>query len=138
MKKIILLTTVLFLSSVAIAQNDSIMKNKKSQTTNGKSMDMSKTDGVMRKNGSMMTLKNGKWNTMTSDFVCQDGTRISTSGTVTKKDGTQMMLKEGVYMDTCGKVIPVNDSKTPSDKNNSKSSKDKNIYLVPDNTLKNK
>ena len=45
---------------------------------------------------------------------------------LSKKDGSEMMFKEGEYMDVYGKVTPVN---------NSKNSKGKNMYLVPDSTL---
>ena len=48
---------------------------------------------------------------MTSDLVCKNGTKVTTIGSVSNKDGTQTMLKEGEYTGACGKVIPISDSK---------------------------
>jgi len=74
-----------------------------------------------------MMVKKGQMTNLTSDFNCNDGTRITQNGEVTRKNGSQIMLKEGDYIDASGKMIPINNTKT---------SKDKDMYLVPDSTLK--
>ena len=73
MKKIILLSTALFFSLGSFAQSDSTMHHKKGKTMPSEPVDMSKTDGVMMKNGTMNTVKNGKMTKMTADFTFNDG-----------------------------------------------------------------
>ena len=105
MKKMILLSTVLFLSYASFAQSDSAMSAKKDKVIQKNTIEMSKTDGVMMKNGSMMNVEKGKLSNMTSDLVCKNGTRVTSNGSVSKTDGSRMMMKEGEYMDASGKVM---------------------------------
>lgn len=81
---------------------------------------MSKTDGVMMKNGIMLVFTKCNMLMMNSDLDSKDGTRVTFNGVIAKKNSSQMMLKEGEYMDVSGKVISTNNSKNAHDKNNSK------------------
>lgn len=126
MKKILVLSTALFLSCASFAQNDSTINRKKQKSASSQTMELQKTDGVMMKNGSMMTVKKGKMSGMTSDLVCKNGTTVTTKGVISRKDGSQEVLKEGECFDACGKIMIVNNSKTTSDRN---------MYLVPDSAL---
>lgn len=135
MKTIILVSTALFLSFASFAQSGSTINRKENKADDCKTVEMSNTDGVMMKNGGMVTVKKGKMAPMANDLICKDGTRVSSSGSISKKDGSQKMLKEGEYMDVCGKVIPITNSEGSSRNNDSKNTKDRNMYLVPDSTL---
>lgn len=126
MRRIILLSTVFFLSVISFAQSNAGTTGKKYKPAHAQSIESAKTNGVIMKNGTMLWLKKGRSTKMTSELTCDNGTKVSVSGTVTKKDGTQFRLKEGQYMDVCGKVMTIK---------NSKSGNDKNMYLVPDSKL---
>lgn len=138
MKKIILIHLALLTAFVSYAQSNSAQATQKEKTTNAKAPEVLNPDGVIMKKGTMMMVQNGVMSNLTNDFICKDGTKVTMSGYVIKKDGSKLMLKEGEYVDATGKIASINDVKTPSDKINSKPAKDNNMYLVPDSTLKNK
>jgi hypothetical protein len=54
------------------------------------------------KNGKMMVMRNGL--ELMADYTTSKGVTIKPDGTVMKKDGTSMMMKEGECVDSEGKV----------------------------------
>lgn len=129
MKKIILAATVTFMCYSSFAQTDST--NNQMNRHRDKTIDPNMThqsiseihpDGVMKENGKIMVVENGKMSMMSQDLILKDGTRVMNDGTYIKKDGTKMMLKNGEHIDMLGTIIPMEDSK--------------NMYLVPDSTIK--
>ncbi|MBI4067759.1 thioredoxin family protein [Candidatus Gottesmanbacteria bacterium] len=57
--------------------------------------------GFVMKDGKMMIEENGKMTAMIADATLNDGTKVTTSGQVMKKDGTTMTLTEdqSIWMD---------------------------------------
>ncbi len=84
------------------------------------------SDGVVMQDGKLMMVKNGKRTTLDHEMTMTNGTKITTDGNYTKKDGTTMKWKEGEHMDMSGNM------------NTENTKKDRNMYLVPDSTRKNK
>jgi hypothetical protein len=63
-------------------------------------------NGVMMKDGKMMTMMDGKPTTpMDHDMTMADGTKVMTDGTVKMKDGKEMHMKEGQMMMMDGKMM---------------------------------
>lgn len=132
MKKIILVFVAIAITAGAYAQASSInrkmspqdMNNNQNKSVQNHPVDKSYPDGVMKKNGKMMMVKNGQMTSLDHDMTMSNGTKIKSDGTCIKKDGTKKMMKEGQHMDMSGNMIPM------------KTNKDKNMYLVPDSTKK--
>ena len=61
--------------------------------------------GYILKNGKMMVEENGKFNPMTEDITLKNGTVVTTSAKVTKKDGSTFALTEGQSMWTDGSFV---------------------------------
>ncbi len=61
--------------------------------------------GYILKNGKMMVEENGEFNPMTEDVTLKDSTVVTTSGKVTKKDGSTFTLTEGQSMWTDGSFV---------------------------------
>lgn len=59
-------------------------------------------DGVVMKNGKMMTVKDGVKTDMSEDMTLKDGTKVTANGSVTSPDGETWMLKDGDFIDTDG------------------------------------
>lgn len=120
------------------------IKNKTNQTgSTTKATNSGKvyTDGVMMKDGRMMIVKNGNMTAMSSDQTMQNGTIVMSNGKMKHKDGTTMMMKEGGQIDFAGNNVSMDNTNTKYDNNPSnrrieKNPNDKNMYLVPDSTLK--
>lgn len=133
MKNLILVFAAIAISAGAYAQTDSTntktnqrdMNNNQNQNVQNKSADKSQPDGVVMKNGKMMTVKNGQLSMLKeNEMTMSNGTKIMSDGTYIKKDGTKMTLNEGQHMDMSGNIEPM------------ETNKDKKIYLVPDSTIK--
>lgn len=56
------------------------------------------SDRAMMKNGEMMIIKNGEETKMQDEVVFPSGTVVKTDGTVRKKDGSEVKLKDGQYI----------------------------------------
>ena len=84
----------------------------------------SNPDGFIMQNGKMMQVKNGKTTNIERDITLTNGTKIKSDGSCVNKDGTKMTMKEGQHMDMSGNMTPMNINR------------DKNMYLVPDSTVK--
>lgn len=79
-----------------VDKNKDDMKMMDHTGMEGMEMDESKMIGVMKKDGSMMTVWQGnELMKMEKEIVLNDGTKITMDGKVMKKDGTEMMLKDG-------------------------------------------
>lgn len=61
--------------------------------------------GYILKNGKMMLEENSNFNPMTEDSILKDGTVVTTTGKVTKKDGSTFTLIEGQSMWTDGSFV---------------------------------
>src|SRR4051794_31859731 len=61
-----------------------------------------KNEVVKIKDGKMLIQKNGKWVPMPADMTMGDGTQVSTTGTVTMKNGSTMTLANGYGMTLAG------------------------------------
>jgi|SRR6185436_2727153 len=129
MKKIILTLTTIVLSAIAYAQTDSVNRTNQNNTVKSghdmthQQMDKSQ-DGYSMQNGKMMMSKNGKMTEMEKEMTFSDGSVLKNDGTIIRKDGTKLMIKDGEYVDLTGKVV--------------RSDRNKDMYLVPDSTKKNK
>ncbi|MES2592447.1 MAG: DUF6799 domain-containing protein [Bacteroidota bacterium] len=77
------------------------------------------------KNGKLLVMHEGT--EVTSDITLNNGTKISKDGTVWKKDGAKMVLKEGECVDIEGEVMDksIMNDKPSNDKMNDNSNKSK-------------
>ncbi len=68
------------------------------------------------KNGKLTIMHEGK--ELTSDVTLSNGTRIAMNGTITKTDGTTMIIKDGECIDLEGKIEKptIKKQKTGTDK----------------------
>lgn len=57
------------------------------------------TDRVVMKDGELFIIKNGETSKMDKEVVFPSGTVIQVDGTVKKKDGTQVKLQNGQYIE---------------------------------------
>ena len=71
------------------------------------------SDGIKMQKGSMIVYKNGKASAMTSEMVLEDGSRVMMDGTVIRKSGTKLRLKEGDHIDMNGRITNPTPSKNP-------------------------
>ncbi len=87
------------------AKEDAAMKEKeamkKDKEKDGGKDEAMMGKGFLMKDGKMMVEENGKMTVMTADATINDGTKVTTSGQVMKKDGTTMILTGGqsIWMD---------------------------------------
>lgn len=58
---------------------------------------------VIKDGMSVLTSSSGR--VITSDITLPDGTRISPKGVITRKDGTQIIMKDGECSNTIGKPM---------------------------------
>lgn len=79
-------------------------------------------DGYSYNNGKLMMSKSGTNSDVTQDATLNNGTTISTNGTVTWKNGKTQTLKEGDWVDMNGKVHSKNMKSSNSWKNKRDSS----------------
>jgi len=62
-------------------------------------------DGVARKFGKMIEIKNGKEMPLSHTYTASDGTKVSSGGMVTFADGTKEKLPEGFAINKQGKKV---------------------------------
>ena len=97
MKKVILaLVIIMGISVTSFSQSSGKMKMKE------KSMAMK--EGVMMADNKPMLCSHSKCTPLVKTYICKDGCKVSTDGTVTKPDGTTMKLQNGYQIDKMGKV----------------------------------
>lgn len=97
---------------------------KDSRIQNSQREDNRLTDGVVMQNGKVMIVKSGKMTPMEKDLTMSNGTKVMRDGSYMHRDGKKVMLKEGEHLDMGGKISPT------------RTDKDKNMYLVPNNSDK--
>lgn len=68
------------------------------------------TDCVMLLKGKMIVVKNGETTLMDHDITMENGTRVSSNGTVRLETGTLKKMKEGEYMSMKGEMFNIEDS----------------------------
>lgn len=121
MKKLSLVITAVCLSIGVYAQTDTTgtprdMNNSKmppqtqeNSATGTKSQTMIRQhpDGYMLKSGKVVMIKDGKVTTIDKDITLENGTTITTNGSILQMDGTKATLKEGEHIDLTGKMIPM-------------------------------
>ena len=109
MKKIILISTAIFLSFVSFSQKNStntmMNHNTMGNGMNQQAMNKSHGDRVMMMNGKMMMEHNGNMTMMKHNMTMTDGTKVMTNGICIKKNHKRMMMKEGQYMDMSGNMM---------------------------------
>src|SRR4051812_4284099 len=96
MKRLLVACIAVIFSCSAMAQNTKTdTMHKMSDTT---------MNCVVMMNGKMMTMLNGLTLPMTQSMTMSDGTTVMTDGTVKRKHGKTMMLKDGYCVKMNGKV----------------------------------
>lgn len=148
MKKVIFASIALCFSMGLLAQTDStkdkMMHTDKEQhrmTKEGNDLKAYKSlaDGVMMKNGKLMMVKNGKKTLIDHEMSMWNGTRVLSNGTILKKDGSRIMMKEGQYMDMAGNLINPKIKKVIIKKTTVKetnTNKKKDMYLIQNEKIK--
>jgi hypothetical protein len=71
-----------------------------------------KKDCIIMKDGKMIVMKDGKTAPLMKDTIIAKGTIVTVDGSILKKDGTKMTLKNDEYIDISGKIASV--TKQPS------------------------
>jgi hypothetical protein len=115
--------TIKMIPPEIIIENDGMHQNREMNKQNQvNSIESLHKDGVIMHNGKMMTVKNGQMSHFERDITMSNGTKIRSDGTCIYNNGKKSMMKEGQHMDMSGNISDM--------KNN------KNMYLVPDSTIK--
>lgn len=73
------------------------------------------TDRVMMKDGAMVIIKDGNMAPMDKEITLPSGTVVQTDGTLKKKDGSEIKLKDGQYIE-----LPSADAKKKADQKDSR------------------
>lgn len=63
------------------------------------------TDGVVKKDGKLMTVRAGEKAELTSETALSDGTKVATDGTVISKEGKKWNLKDNDAILSDGRVL---------------------------------
>ncbi|MEK7952256.1 DUF6799 domain-containing protein [Luteolibacter soli] len=63
------------------------------------------TDGIVKKDGKIMTIHNGEKAELTSETTLKDGTKVMTDGTVISKEGKKWSLKDEDAILSDGRVL---------------------------------
>jgi len=93
MKKVILVIAVCFSTAGLFAQTNP-------QETSEK---VCHEDGVVRKNGKLMVIKDGQKTEMTQIVSLSDGSVVRTDGSITNKNGSTSRLSNGEHISMSGK-----------------------------------
>jgi ribosomal protein L14 len=95
MKQLLLFFCFGFFALNLSAQQVEKMKSHKHSTTK---------DCVMMDNGKMMMMKHGQTMDFTKEMTLKNGTLVMTDGTIKRKNGTSVQLKDGDCIMMDGKV----------------------------------
>jgi len=63
------------------------------------------TDGILKKDGKLMTVRAGEKSELTSEATLSDGTKVMTDGTVISKEGKKWSLKDNDAILSDGRVL---------------------------------
>ena len=113
--KSILITIIALIFSASFANAQ--VKQDTGKKMNSSGMHSQNKDYVTMKDGKLMENKGGTWTAVTSTFMCTDGSKVSTDGTVTMANGTTKKLGEGDKVSKEGKWWSKSDMKSKTDKN---------------------
>lgn len=87
----------------------------------------------------MLMVKNGKLTALDHEMSMENGMKVMSDGTLMKKDGTKMMMKEGQRIDMAGDIRNTKTkkiiTKITTDKKTT-SNKKKDMYLLPNDKIK--
>ena len=98
MKNLIVLVTSLLFGLNVFAQDTSTNKKMQYPQTS------EKTYCALLKDGKMMLMTDGK--TVNADVIFANGAKITIDATLKKKDGSEVVLKNGECVDANGEIIP--------------------------------
>lgn len=116
MKKILLTAiATLFVAGVYAQSSPSKMDDKKmdskmdSKMQNGKMSEqkMEMKEGVMMIDNKVINCNKNKCSPLTKTYDCSDGCKVSTTGMVTKPDGSTMKMMNGSMIGKDGKVTMI-------------------------------
>lgn len=129
MKKLLMLSIVLVFAASAFAQTDSTKWDKSKQELNNSDSTFSDmADGYVKKDGQMMSLKDGELEVMKSDITLSNGTLVTSTGNYKLVAGTTTTLKEGSHIDMLGKITLKRDVKI----NEENEQNDNDGFMMPD------
>lgn len=129
MKKLLMLSIVLVFAASAFAQTDSTKWDKsKQELNNSDSTFTDMADGYVKKDGQMMSLKDGELEVMKSDITLSNGTLVTSTGNYKLVAGTTTTLKEGSHIDMLGKITLKRDVKI----NEENEQNDNDGFMMPD------
>lgn len=74
----------------------------------------SNANKVMMKEDKMWVVENGSVKAMDTDIMMTNGDKVTTTGEVTKSDGSKEMMRNGDAMDMNGKMLQVTDGSPSS------------------------
>lgn len=133
MEKVCLLFFAILINAGIYAQSGSPSKemNPAQPDNIASAENTSLPDGYLKKDGKMIIVENGKSGLMEKDITLANGTVIMSTGSYTKKDGENILFKDGEKMDTQGNLIPGIPSKSPVKRRDLTSNQNKNTYQVP-------
>jgi len=135
------------------------------KSTQNQEPKLSMKDGYVLKNGKVLMIKNGQASSLIETVSLTNGSRLMSDGKIYKRDGSYIMMKEDDFVDLSGNLTtqwptdnndqrPAQNEQRPADiqksntppantkqpvdntKKEPQKSNDKNMYLVPDSTLK--
>lgn len=118
MKRLNLLILAIIVSFSVSAQMDTTHRMHQNGNKN--------YNGYVYKNGKLMNMQNGNQTEVTEDATLQNGTKISSTGTVTWPNGKTQTLKEGDRIDMNGMVHSNNMTSKMKMKDDNGKWKDKN------------
>lgn len=148
MKKVFFVTVAMFFSMCLFAQTDPTKNkmqhvdknhNKMTKEMNPQAAYKPFPDGVMMKNGKLMMVKSGNLTIMDHEMSMGNGTKVMSDGTILKKDGTKMIMKEGQHMDMSGNMTNTKTKKIITRKTTVKetnTNKKKDVFLMRNNKIK--
>ncbi|MDZ4845851.1 MAG: DUF6799 domain-containing protein [Chitinophagales bacterium] len=71
-------------------------------------------DGVIMLNGKMMLIFGGTMKFLKKGIIMSNSTKVKRDGTIVKKNGTEMWMKEGDHVDLSGRITTMKDSGSTS------------------------
>ncbi len=90
-------------SDDAMNSNNSMSKMNNSASSNNSDMH----NGFMMQNGKMMEMKNDALSPMDFNITLVDGTYLTNDGTLTRKNGVKSKLKDGSFINSYGRMMPM-------------------------------
>lgn len=92
---------------------DPEMKQKKKEVNSNTVKNLPKTDCVMLYKGNMIIIKNGESTLMDHDITMENGTRVSSDGSMHNKTGISKKMNEGEYINMKGDLFNIENTDKP-------------------------